>query len=302
MRRANRLATLLTIGLLQALTPLPAGAAELKVLLPLGRVAYQTNEWIDVSVVRTSADGLKDGTLVLTLTGTDGSKLDFTFAARSATGKPAVATEHLHLNGALLRPGKYRLDVAGEGTTATTTLEVCSHLRGSSFKTTDWASHAAKHEHATLGEDSMGFNLMLYAYGGLDPDEAIRGGLDCLRNCTLGGWHYMDLRRECDWSNPYVLRRASVGLCCVTSRWRPHSATAFAIQERMDSLGIGVDFFLPLMARFPALFSRGRVQLGYHPSSTWSPLSSHRRNRSAACARTAETGRSSLAFTANPSA
>jgi hypothetical protein len=205
MRRANRLAMLVTIGLLQTLTALPAGAAELKVLLPLGRVAYQTNEWIDVSVVRSSVDGLKEGTLALTLAGTDGSKLDFTFAVRPASGKTAVATEHLHLNGALLRPGKYRLDVAGDGTTATTQLEVYTHLRGSSFKTIDWASHASKHEQATLGEDSMGFNLMLYAYGGLDPDESIRGGLDYLRNCTLGGWHYMDLRRECDWSDPYVL-------------------------------------------------------------------------------------------------
>jgi hypothetical protein len=57
MRRTNRLATLLIAGLLQALAALPARAADLKVLLPLGRVAYQTNEWIDVSVVRTSADG-----------------------------------------------------------------------------------------------------------------------------------------------------------------------------------------------------------------------------------------------------
>jgi hypothetical protein len=201
----HRFATLFLLGLLPFATACPAGAAELRILLPLGRVAYQTNEWIDVSVVRTAADGLREGTLALSLTGPDGGKLNFTFAARPASGSPAVATEHLHLNGALLRPGKYRLDVAGDGATATTPLEVCSHVRASSFKTIDWASHASKHEQATLGEDSMGFNLMLYAYGGLDPDELIRGGLDYMRNCTLGGWHYMDLRRECDWSDPYVL-------------------------------------------------------------------------------------------------
>jgi hypothetical protein len=183
----------------------PARAAELKLLLPLGRVAYQPNERIDVSVVRRAPDGLKEGPLTLTLTSTDGSRLHFAFAARSAAGKPAVATEHLHLNGALLRPGTYRAEVAADGATAATQFEVHSHLRRSSFKTIDWASHASKHEQATLGEDSMGFNVMLYAYGGIDPDDLIRGGLDYMRNCTLGGWHYMDLRRECDWSDPYVL-------------------------------------------------------------------------------------------------
>src|SRR5437660_10600135 len=92
-------------GLLHAMTAGAATAAELKILLPLGRVAYQTNEWIDVSVVRNSADELKSGQLALVLTGADGSKLDVTFPVQAAAGKPARATEHFHLNGYLLRPG-----------------------------------------------------------------------------------------------------------------------------------------------------------------------------------------------------
>jgi hypothetical protein len=48
-------------------------AAEVKLLLPLGRTAYQTNEWIDVSVVRSGDEALKKSDLKLTLTGTDGS-------------------------------------------------------------------------------------------------------------------------------------------------------------------------------------------------------------------------------------
>lgn len=192
-------------GLLHAFSPGSAAAAELKILLPLGRVAYQTNEWIDVSVVRGSSDNLKSGQLALVLTGADGSTLDLTFPVQAAAGKPARATEHFHLNGYLLRPGKYTLQASADGASATTAIDIHSHLRQSTFKTIDWGSRASKHEQATLGEDSMGFNLMLYAYGGIDVDEMIRGGLDYMRCCSMGGWHYMDLRRECDWSDPYVL-------------------------------------------------------------------------------------------------
>ena len=53
--RSGRLLALMAV--LLALTG-PAAAAEIKILLPLGRTAYQTNEWIDVSVVRSSATAL----------------------------------------------------------------------------------------------------------------------------------------------------------------------------------------------------------------------------------------------------
>ncbi|HJT77849.1 MAG TPA: hypothetical protein VJ739_11670, partial [Gemmataceae bacterium] len=203
MNRSRLPAALVAAVLLAAARPAPA--AELKLLLPLGRTAYQTNEWIDVSVVRSSADGLRAGPLRLTAKGEDGSSADFTFAVPAVEGKPAIATEHLHLNGALLRPGKYTLHATADGATAEAAIDVHSHLRRSSFRTIDWASRAAGPEQAVLGDDGMGFNLILWAYGGIDPDAMIRGGLDSMRNCAMSGGNTIDLRRECDWSDPYAL-------------------------------------------------------------------------------------------------
>jgi len=54
-----------------AATAAPAG--PVRILLPLARTVYQTNETIDVSVVRSSSQALAKGDLVLTLTGADGS-------------------------------------------------------------------------------------------------------------------------------------------------------------------------------------------------------------------------------------
>src|ERR1700730_1343677 len=102
MKRTLLLAGVVLVGLLPVLPAAPAGPAQLKILLPLGRVAYQTNEWIDISVVRTGPDGLAGGPLVLRPPGDNGSRLDFPFAVKPAAGKPAVSTEHLHVNGYLL--------------------------------------------------------------------------------------------------------------------------------------------------------------------------------------------------------
>jgi hypothetical protein len=215
----------------------PATAAELKILLPLGRTAYQTNEWIDISIVRSAADGLRHGQLELTLTGADGSRLDIGFAVSGADGKPARKSEHLHINGYLLRPGNYTVLAAADGASASATLEIYSHLRKSTFKIIDWGSRAAKHEQAVLGADSFGYNLMMYAYGGIDVDEMIRGGLDYIRNCAMGGWHYMDMRRECDWSDPYVL---GGGLARLSRQ---------VFQDRVNPNCIGVHFYdEPLLA------------------------------------------------------
>src|SRR5262249_46208292 len=111
-------------------------AAEVKVVLPLGRTAYQTNEWIDVSVVRRAPEKLAESDLKLTLTGADGGAVTVTLAvpAVPVRGKEARATEHLHVNGWLLRPGKYALAVASDGATAQAEIEVYSHLRQSSFR------------------------------------------------------------------------------------------------------------------------------------------------------------------------
>ena len=188
-------------------TGVPSRAAQLQIVLPLNRVAYQTNELIDVSVVRRDAQPLPAADLDLTVTGEDGSKLVFAFPVKAVAvaGNEARTTEHLHLNGWLLRPGKYLLEAAAYGAVAQANIEVYSHIRKSSFRIIDWGTSAKGPEQALLTEDGLGFNLVMASYGGFDQDENIRGGLDFIRNCTMGGAHQMDMRLECDWSDPYVL-------------------------------------------------------------------------------------------------
>src|SRR5438477_2394486 len=91
----------------------PVSAAKLTITQPLGRSAYQTNEWIDLSVVRSEKGSLKKGDLTLTVSGADGSKLEYTFAVPGVDSpNEARRTEHLHLNGWLLRPGKYAIEAS----------------------------------------------------------------------------------------------------------------------------------------------------------------------------------------------
>ncbi|HET6247179.1 MAG TPA: hypothetical protein VFE47_05710 [Tepidisphaeraceae bacterium] len=181
-------------------------AANVAIILPLHRVAYQTNEWIDVSVVRSDATALAAGNLTLSVSGDDASKMVFTFPAKAVAveGKDARETAHLHLNGQLIRPGKYTIEAAVDGATASTAIEVYSHIRRSNFKLIDWGSSSSGKEQAVLGEDGMGFNLIYFTR--LSPDDMIRGGADFMRNCTMSGGHQMDLRQECDWSDPYALQ------------------------------------------------------------------------------------------------
>src|SRR4051812_40834338 len=97
-----------------ALPAIAAAAPQGKGLLPLGRAAYQTNELIDLAVVRTSDADLPAGDLSVVVGGEDGSRLAFTFPAAAAKveGKDARVTSHLHLDGRLLRPGSYTIEVA----------------------------------------------------------------------------------------------------------------------------------------------------------------------------------------------
>ena len=185
---------------------MPAIAANVSIIMPLHRVAYQTNEWIDVSVVRSDAAAIPAGNLTLTVSGDDASKMVFTFPVKAVAveGKNARATEHLHLNGRLIRPGKYTIEASADGASATTSIEVYSHLRRSTFKLIDWGSTTTGKDQTVIGEDGMGFNLIFYSR--LSPDDMIRGGADFMHNCTMSGGHQMDLRQECDWSDPWVLQ------------------------------------------------------------------------------------------------
>jgi len=190
------------------LTTTTAPAVELKVLLPQARTAFQTNEWIDVSVLRRDDKALPKTTLSLKLAGTDGSAFTATFplAAVALKGNAAVATEHLHLNGWLLRPGKYQVQISADGASASADLEIHSHVRKSSFRLINWGRANKPPDQLIQGEDSLGFNLVYGGYVRDDNADLIRAGVDYMANCVMSGGHQMDLRQECDWSDPLVTR------------------------------------------------------------------------------------------------
>src|SRR5262249_47311578 len=153
-------------------------------LLPLVRTAYQTNERIDLAVVRISNKAIPAGRLDLTLTGADGGKLSFSFPVRAVplAGKEARITQHLHVNAALLRPGKYTVEVREGEKKESVEVEVFSHLRKSSFRLVNWGRAKGK-EQLVQGEDSLGFNLF-YGHYGQETDEAnlLRAGVDWMGN------------------------------------------------------------------------------------------------------------------------
>lgn len=183
-------------------SPAPA-AGELTLQLPLGRTAYQTNERIDLAVVRSSAGELAAGELAMVVSGEeDGSRLSCWFPA---AGGGSRRVEHLHLSGWYLRPGRYTVEVTCDGTAARTQIELYSHVRQSSFRLVDWGRARGK-EQLPLGEENLGFNLFYGGYGNDDEANFIRAGMDFMANCVMSGGHQMDLRMECDWSDPYVLR------------------------------------------------------------------------------------------------
>lgn len=194
-------------------------AASPRLIFPLGRVAYQTNEMIDLSIVRPVQAQRKATDLKLTITTDDGSQIDLRFPLKADD-----AVEHLQLNGRLLRPGKYSVKATIDGQETSASFEVYSHVRRSTFKTIDWGSRAKDQEQRRLGEDGLGFNLLYYNWGGLNPDETIRGGMDYMRNCTMSGGHQLDLRQECDWSDPYALQGADARVAreALEDRTRPN--------------------------------------------------------------------------------
>ena len=205
--------------LLVLLLPATALAApQLRILLPLGRTAYQTNEMIDVSVARSDSAPLPAGDLALTLTDADSGGFLFRFplTAIPVVGGEARATEHYHLNGWLMRPGHYRVSAAADDSTDQAEIDIYSHVRRTSFKLIDWGSRAGQSADV-LGEDSMGFNVL---YATAPGDASIRGGLDYTGCCVMSGGHQMDLRMPCDWSDPAVLGGGRARVVRAALQWR----------------------------------------------------------------------------------
>jgi hypothetical protein len=203
---------------------------KLEFIRPLERTEYQTNERIDLALVRSDAQALPAGEITLTLSGELGSKLSFSFPVQAVPlgEKEARATEHFYLNGWLLRPDRYTLDATLNNVTAKLNFGVHSHIRKSSFRTVDWGSRAKGPELELLNESGMGFNTVLgeFRFGATaNVDGAIRGGLDIMQVCTMSGAHQMDIRGECDWSDPYVLGGGIARASCQAfiSRTAPNS-------------------------------------------------------------------------------
>jgi hypothetical protein len=216
-------------------TALATQAALLKLTLPLGRQAYQTNERIDLALTRSASnEAMPAATLDLTVSGDNGSRMAFAFplAASAPDAKGlARATEHLHLDARLLRPGVYTLSATAYGVTATNQVEVYSHIRKSSFRLISWGGRGKGADQVLCGEDAAGLNLMYACYAGHDQDANIRGGMDYMRNDTMGGAHQMDGRLECDWSDPLVL---AGGMARVARQ---------ALHDRRSGNVIGVHFY-----------------------------------------------------------
>ncbi len=199
--------------LFSALALLCAPAPALEVFLPLGRNVYQTNEWLEVAVIR--ADASKDGEVVLALDAKEAraiQDLDGRYPRRSycTFAAPAGArTLHLKVDCRLLVPDDYALAVwtSDEKEIALPMLpiRIVSHVRRTTFKLINWG-RAKGNEQLIEGEENLGFNLFYGHYADDRDANLMRAGLDFMGCCVMSGGHQMDLRPECDWSDPYVIR------------------------------------------------------------------------------------------------
>jgi hypothetical protein len=203
--------------------------AGLELSLPLARTAYQTNEEIPLTVVRQSSATEAADDLFLILRAEDGGQLRFTWVARqsAAADDRARAAEHLRINGRLLRPGAYAIEVSCGSTVARTNFTLHSHIRRSQFKLINWGRVRGP-EQLAHGEANLGFNIFYGQPDVGDDGHLIRAGVDFIPCCVMSGGHQMDLRQECDWSDPYVIRGG-------TRRATRH---AFAERTRPNLLGI----------------------------------------------------------------
>ena len=183
-----------------------AKAAQLQLLLPLDRAEYQTNETIDVSAVRSDTQALAAGSLVMTVTGADASKMTFTFpvAAAPLVGTSARHTENLHLNGYLLLPGHVhcrcclRTALRRQRSSPFISQRARAYVQDDPLGRSGWRCYAVPE-----GENGAGFNVIL-TQDASHQEPSIIGGSDVMGCCLMGGGHQMDLRADSDWSDPNV--------------------------------------------------------------------------------------------------
>ena len=186
----------LLVALVAALPTTMSWAAELKLMFPQNRKTFQNNELIQVSVLRTDDGALPAGNVTLVLTG-EGSTMTFVFGLKAGDGS---ATDNLHLNGWMLKPGTYTLTATMGGQKDEANFDVFNHIRKSSYKVIHWGGPRDEAGMVGEGEEGLGYNLMM---GGV-TEQSIREGMDIMGSCTMGGMHQHDGNLDCDWSDPYV--------------------------------------------------------------------------------------------------
>jgi hypothetical protein len=124
-----------------ALLGLPlASVAQMQLILTGGRSAFQTNETIDLALVRQDAAALPAEDLTFQLAGGDSLLIaQFALVAVPARAGGARDVHHYRLNAALLRPASYTITALARSGRAATEAEVYSHIRRSTFRLIDWA-------------------------------------------------------------------------------------------------------------------------------------------------------------------
>ena len=201
----------ITLGVL-VLAARPLAAATLKLSLPLGRTAYQTNEPIDVCVVRSDTEAMGAADMKLTLAASDGSRIGWCFLSGGGrqpwSGHGASAPERLAVPSGPLQDRRrdqqrYRLDRD-------------RYLRPPSPQHLQDDRLGLPRPGARDGYPRRGRHGLQPALRRLSPasqhgqrEATLRGGADYMQCCTMSGGHQMDLRQECDWSDPYVLKGAT---------------------------------------------------------------------------------------------
>ena len=165
--------------------------AETRLLLPLNRTAYQTNEMIDIAVLRHDGSPLPAGDLTITLSGIDnGSAATVTFPVNAIAieGDSASAAEHFQINGRLLRPGRYDIRAKVDGRESSATIDVHSHIRRSTFRTIDWGSAQAEKISGFLGKTGLDSTCSITPTAGWIPTKpSARAWTSCETTPWAGG-------------------------------------------------------------------------------------------------------------------